>query len=373
MTKDKSNNIFTIRNIFTVIAVVVLFITAVCFYCVRSCGEKRDNRAIGDFFGKEIVETNDDLLKVHFLDIGQGDCTFIQFPDGKNMLIDAGKLSDGEYIVEYIKSLTDSGKINVLLATHPDNDHIGGMKAVFDAFDIEYCYRPYVYYSGNDITFNENFNVKSSASQRSECNTAEYRNFLSSLYNEKCAWSFFNKDSDFSQTIRFDGSELTYSFDFFTPTNAVSNIAYSQTNDYSPICVLEYCDVEIMFTGDAEEVSEQEFLNYYKEDNLKTDVLKIAHHGSSSSTSDAFLTAVNPEWAIISCGENNAYGHPSKTVLEKLQANGTTLMRTDLQGNIYIEISPLRYSRENALDGKPFIVKADEQIFLSDVYESFYK
>lgn len=369
MTKDKSNNIFTIQNIFTVIAVAVLLITAVCFYCVRSCSEHRDNRAIGDFFGKKIVETDDDSLRVYFLDVGQGDCTFIQFPDGKNMLIDAGKQSDGEYIVDYIKKLTDSGTINVLLATHPDNDHIGGMKAVFDAFDVEYCFRPYVFYSGNDLSFYDGFNVKSSASEKSDCKTEQYRDFLNALYNEKCAWSFFNKDSDFSQTIRFDGSELTYSFNFFTPTNTVSNIAYGEANDYSPICVLEYCDVEIMFTGDAEEVAEQEFLDYYSDDNLKIDVLKVAHHGSNSSTSNDFLAALNPDWAIISCGEDNPYGHPAQEVLDKLKENGTTLMRTDLQGNVYIEISPLRYSHDNALEGKAYIVKADGQIFLPDVYD----
>lgn len=335
-TKEKKKA-WTLKNTFTVIGAAILLIVAVLYYFY-----KLDNNVSYDgsgsesfVFGKEISNADSDALTVHFIDVGQGDCIFIEFPDDKNMLIDGGLPEKSDTVIQYLDNL-DVKKIDLVLATHSDNDHIGALPAIFKKYDVSYCFRPMIKYGGKAF-FKKNFNPSSLGKSAFECETDDYRNFLQAVEAEKCGWSFFNKDSDFSQSFTCNGKSFSYSFDFLTPVKRVSEIEYYEANEYSPICVLTYGTKKFMFTGDAEEYNEKEFLLNYDDGNYDIDVLKVAHHGSSTSSSAEFISAIKPEIAVISCGKDNEYGHPHKETLRNLSS--CWIYRTDLLGDVVVEVS----------------------------------
>lgn len=329
----------SLKNVITIIAVAVLLIVACVYYFHnRSTDDNYYGVKPDKFvFGTECARAESDLLTLHFIDVGQGDCTFIQFPDGKNMLIDGGSETAAESVIEYLDGLKIA-KIDLVLATHSDADHIGALPAVFEKYEIAYCLRPMIYYSGaKSVRLSGGFNLSPLADSAFSCETDYYFNFLNAVNKEGCGWSFFNKDSDFSQTFTYGDLEGKYSFDFFTPVSDVRYISYTEANDYSPLCMLAYGDFSIMFTGDAEEYTEKEFLNYYKSKPYPdVNLLKVGHHGSAYSTSIDFVNAINPEYAVISCGKDNVYGHPSSTVLENLA--GCWVYRTDEVGSVVVTI-----------------------------------
>lgn len=334
-TKEKKKT-WTIKNTFTVIGAAILLVVALLYYFYKS-----DNNVSYDgsgaelfVFGKEMSHADSDTLTIHFIDVGQGDCIFIEFPDDKNMLIDGGLPEKSDIVIQYLDNL-DVKKIDLVLATHSDNDHIGALPAIFKKYEVSYCFRPMIKYSGRSF-FRKGFSPSSLGKSAFECVTDDYRNFLQAVEAEKCGWSFFNKDSDFSQSFNFNGETLNYSFDFLTPVKKTSEIAYYEANEYSPICVLTYEGKSFMFTGDAEEYNEKEFLLNYGDSNYDIDVLKVAHHGSSTSSSVEFISAIKPEIAVISCGKDNEYGHPHKETLSNLSS--CWIYRTDLLGNVVIEV-----------------------------------
>lgn len=337
MARRKSRKI-KVSDTFTFIIAVIILIIAIVWYYQNK--EERQNAYTGlseVFTGESTANT--DLLKIHFIDIGQGDCMFIEFPDGKNMLIDAGNNGKGDEVVAYLKSINVKD-ITLILATHTDSDHIGGMEEVFEEYKVGYCLRPFVYYSGSDkAEFEDGFNMLPAPSQKDAnyCNTKSYKYFLDCIINENCGWEFFNKNTDFTQNFTYMGETHTYSMDFLTPVAEVPNIAYSDSNDYSPITALTYGEFVIMFTGDAHENVEDELLGYYaKIPNV--DVLKVGHHGSESSSSIEFLQRIAPEHAVIQCGNNETYKHPRQEVLTRLNSVDATIYRTDLQGNIVLTV-----------------------------------
>lgn len=330
---------YKIKDTLTLIAVIILIVFVVLYYFYFRNDGKQNNKLnydINSMFDGEI-EIETDLMKIHFIDIGQGDCIFIQFPDGKNMLIDSGDQHKGDIIINYLDKLSVD-KIDILLATHPHADHIGSMLEIFERYDVSYCFRPFVYYSGKSkLEFNDEFNMLSEAKIKSVASSNVYYKFLKAVSDEGCGWSFFNKDSDFEQTVIYDDNSYTYKFDFLTPTDNVPYIGYNDLNLYSPLCRLSYGEFSIMFTGDAEAEVEEEYLNYYKY-HYTADVLKVGHHGSKTSSSKDFVKSINPEYAVIMCAMDNKYAHPHKVTLNTLKDVGSLVYRTDLQGNIVIEI-----------------------------------
>lgn len=335
----------SLKNLITVIAVAILLIVACVYYFYNRSADDNYYGAKGDnfVFGTECSTAASDLLTVHFIDVGQGDCTFIQFPDGKNMLIDGGAESAAESVIDYLDGLKIT-KIDLVLATHSDADHIGALPAVFEKYDIAYCFRPMIYYGGaKSVRLSGSFNLPSLQDSAFICETDSYFNFLNAVNKEGCGWSFFNKDSDFSQTFTYNGAEKAYSFDFFTPVSDVKYISYKEANDYSPLCMLSYVGFSVMFTGDAEEYTENEFLNYYKNKPYPdVDLLKVGHHGSQYSTSIDFVNEIKPEYAVISCGKDNEYGHPSSAVLQNL--DDCWIYRTDKVGNVVVTIDGNGYA-----------------------------
>ena len=236
---------------------------------------------------------------VHFIDVGQGDSEFIELPDGKTILIDASTRSAGEDVVSYIEDLGYNA-IDVVIATHPHEDHIGGLPDVIDAFDIGQMYM------SNGVTTTKIFEtLLDEISQNNiptEVPTADATLMSGTGYSLTCVGPM--------------GSE------------------YDNLNDYSLVARLDVGGSSFLFTGDCEAECEQEMIDAGMD--LDVDVLKVGHHGSSTSSSEAFLDAVSPEVAVISCGADNEYGHPHDETLEKLNAVGCDVLRTDLNGDITI-------------------------------------
>lgn len=276
-------------------------------------------------------------LRIHFVDVGQGDCIMIQLPDGKNMIIDGGdRGSDSVAAVNaYIDRLKgDAQKLtfDYLLLTHTDSDHVGGLDDVIlrDDVDVKKMFVPRL--------------------STDQISTKVYRDFLSAIEQEKntvegVTVEYSTVDSD------FENLEVGYRFDFITPTDDCydENIFGSAEgkNSVSPIIVMEFGGEKVLFTGDAnEKYTEKWFDELVKEDKdhsldyYDVDVLKVGHHGSETSTSDAFLATVKPEYAVISYGEGNKYGHPREELLNRLRGymSDTNIYRTAEDGTIVLSI-----------------------------------
>ena len=234
-------------------------------------------------------------LKVYFIDVGQGDCILIE--DGTSaMLIDAGNPENGPDIVSYIKKLGIS-KLDFVIATHPHADHIGGMADVINAFDIGRIIMPKV-----------------------EHTTRTFENLLLTIRNK-----------GLKITAPVPGTEYRLGNTSFTIL-APNSSSYKNLNDYSVVVRLTYGSTSFLFTGDAEQTSEKEILA--KGYNIKSDVLKVGHHGSKTSTTTRFLDAVSPRYAVICVGANNQYGHPAPETLSKLAERGIKVYRIDEAGTI---------------------------------------
>ena len=243
----------------------------------------------------EFVASEDEII-AHFIDVGQGDANFIELPNGDTMLIDAGISSSGEVIVEYIEDLgyTD---IDYVVATHPHADHIGGMAEVIEAFDIGAIYMP-----------------------KALSTSKTYENLLETIDEKEL--KIYTARSGVS-VLEEDDLEIF----MLAPVQET----YSNLNNYSIVLKITYGDTSFLYTGDAETESLEEITG-----DLHADVLKVGHHGSDTSTTKDFLDQVSPSYAIISVGEGNSYGHPSRTTLNLLESIHAKIYRTDLNGTIVV-------------------------------------
>lgn len=243
----------------------------------------------------ESTQVNE-TLQVHFLDVGQGDSILIKASDGTSILIDGGNNSDGPDIANYLES-QQVKELAAVIATHPHEDHIGGLDIVIKRFPVKAIYMPNV--TTTTKTFEDLISaVKESGVKRIQ---AEAGVFL-------------------------DIPGL--SGRFLAPNGS----GYADLNNYSAVLSLTFGKMTFLFTGDAGEVSEKEMLRSGQ--NLKGNVLKVGHHGSSYSTSANFLNAVSPEFGIISVGTDNVYGHPAAITLVKLSGAEVKIFRTDCDGTI---------------------------------------
>ena len=288
-------------------------------------------------------------LKVYFIDIGQGDCIFIELPDGKNMLIDTGeKRNAGKAKIDKYLRDEKGNKVTIdyCVATHPDSDHIGLMPYVYEQYDVLKSYRPYVYSENKSASalpyeLNKGIKIKNSSNI--------YYDYITNVNAEQTYWEFFKDDSDFSNGFTGkDGEIYEYTVNFVMPyADNLNDYQYFTTpNDFSAVIMLEYADRKILFTGDIEyetgkKGAEQSFIREFSTSNpamVDCDVLKVAHHGSDSSTSPEFLSLVKPEYSVISCGLSNKHRHPLKSTLDNLVNCGSDIYRTDLQGTIILTI-----------------------------------
>lgn len=241
----------------------------------------------------ESVKLQDNVnLEVYFLDVGQADSILIKLED-EYMLIDAGNNEDGVKLVNYFNELGIK-EFKYVFGTHPHEDHIGGMDDIINNFKIDNYYMP------DKIT-----------------TTKTFEDVLDALINNNLQYTILEKGDEFN--LSSANFKVIYAGD---ETNDI--------NDSSIVLKLTYGNNSFLLTGDATSNVEKTLLN----DNIKSDVLKVAHHGSNYSSTDEFLDVVSPKYAVISVGKNNSYNHPSNSTLKKLNDRNIKLYRTDLDGTI---------------------------------------
>ncbi|MGL5381712.1 ComEC/Rec2 family competence protein [Clostridium sp.] len=236
-------------------------------------------------------------LEVSYLDVGQGDAAYIRVNDF-DILIDAGPRSDADRLMEQLeeKNIDD---FEMVIATHPHEDHIGGMVKVFDRYEVKEFYMP-----------------------KTTHTTKTFENMVNAVAKEGIKIKTIKEGMSFDLG---DGAGI----EVYSPMYE----SYEEFNDYSPIMKLTFGETDLIFTGDAESHAEQEVVAKYP-NNLKAEVLKFGHHGSSTSSTDEFVKSVAPEYGIISCGIDNKYGHPHRETLQKISTYGIESYRTDKQGQI---------------------------------------
>ncbi len=238
-------------------------------------------------------------MLVHFIDVGQGDSILVQI-NNKNLLIDSGPKSDEKKFIGYLSSL-NLDKLDYVIATHPHEDHIGNMVDVIKDYNILKFYAPKV-----------------------QSTTKTFEEMIDAL-----------KDKDLKINVIKRG---TNSIDLGPNTQVTvfspMRDSYEDLNNYSPVIKIQYSNTSFLFTGDAQKDVEKEILdNNY---DISADVLKIGHHGSSTSTSSDFLSKVNPSIAVISVGKDNIYNHPNKDTLKLLSIHNIETYRTDTNGNVVV-------------------------------------
>ena len=233
-------------------------------------------------------------MEVHFIDVGEGDATLIKCGD-EAMLIDAGDPTQGTKVRGYLKK-QNVNHLKYLLLTHSDKDHIGGAPSVVSNIDIDEIFM---------------------------CRYEKTNEVYQSLINEINFKSMTWRTPDVGEELLLGDAKIII---------IAPNREYDNPNDSSIAFVIRHEEDSFIFTGDAEDSAEEDILENGLDISAK--VYKVGHHGSRSSTSQAFLDAVNPSYAVISCGADNDYGHPHAETLEKLKEKGVELYRTDVQGTI---------------------------------------
>lgn len=249
-------------------------------------------------------------MRLHFVSVGQGDCTIVEFPDGQVMLVDVGGASETAVtaVLRYCNAL-GIDEIDHLVVTHADYDHYGGAFTLLDYKRVKRAYLPF----GQELV------------------NARYNELYKKIINKGVAWEYNTRAVD----IAVDGCTVAFLYPFA-----------DDTDDSSAVLWVDYAGVSVLLTGDMDADTESFCV---REDKLgafnvhgvylrETEILKVAHHGSASATDADFVEYIGAETAVISCGANNAYGHPAKKTLDTLESVGVRTYRTDTHGHIRVTV-----------------------------------
>lgn len=286
MNDKKLNKL--IRIIIGLVILIVVIIQGNLFDNVSNATASINDSTKSDKIDAKVNEN----FSVSFINVGQADSILIR-NGNYNMLIDAGNNEDGEKLVNYFKSLGIE-EFTYVFATHPHEDHIGGMDDIINNFKIDN------YYMSNKLS-----------------TTKTFMDVLDALDGRNLKYTVPNK----GDTLKLGDANIKVIY----PGDDKSNI-----NDSSIVLKITYGKNSFLLTGDATSNVERKIYN----EDIKSDVLKVAHHGSSYSSTDVFLDRVKPYYAVISVGKNNIYNHPSNKTLEKLNKRNIKVYRTDLDGTI---------------------------------------
>ena len=247
-------------------------------------------------------------LEVHFLDVGQGDCAVV-LCDGESMVIDGGPRASSSMLYHYIRGTLRLRHVDFVVSTHPHVDHVYGLSSVLNAAKVDLILTPVLEWDSKSF----DYMLKYAARQGTPLSVPQ------------------------------DGETLTLGGATVTVLQCWPEaVGLGRTNDSSIILRIDYGQTSFLFTGDAEDWSEYMLLD--SDALLKADVLKVAHHGSRHSSTEEFLRAVQPEYAVISVGKDNEYGHPHSEVLDRLARAGARVLRTDELGTVVLRSDGTRIS-----------------------------
>ncbi|MFL0163708.1 ComEC/Rec2 family competence protein [Candidatus Clostridium helianthi] len=281
------------KNKYNVKKYLLTFLAILLFsFSIVSCG-------LTKFNSNKASNADPNKMLVHYIDVGQGDCILVQV-NNKNLLIDSGPKSDRRKLFNYLSGL-DLNKLDYVIATHPHEDHIGNMDDIIKTYSIGTFYAPKV-----------------------ESTTKSFEDMVDALKDKNLKVHVLKNNS-----TSIDLGENT-KVNVFSPNKDF----YDNLNNYSPVIKIQYGNTSFLFTGDAEKEVEKEILN--NNEDISADVLKVGHHGSSTSTSKDFLKKVNPSIAVISVGKDNIYNHPDAITTKLLGENNIKTYRTDKDGTIVI-------------------------------------
>lgn len=236
-------------------------------------------------------------LTVSFIDVGQADCALLEC-DGEFMLIDGGNRDDGQLVVSYLEQ-QGVETLSAVVCTHAHEDHVGGLPSVLAVYPTQAVYAP-------------------------------TRTYASKVFDD---FVYYTDQQGLEITIPAPGDTWTLGQASVTVLGPVKS--YAETNDTSIVLRVSYGETDFLFTGDMETTAENDMLDYWGgRISWKADVLKVGHHGSNTSTGYRFLNEVAPDYAVISVGKDNSYGHPHEEPLSRLNQAGVTIFRTDELGTV---------------------------------------
>lgn len=332
------------------IVLVIAIATAVVYFAFPDTWDKIVSMIVKDDQHSGLARGDGELL-VHMLDVGQGDCIYIQLPDGKDMVIDCANYNDDkEYekkTFDYLDTYITDDTVEYLMLTHCDSDHVYFMDELLKQYQVEKLFMPNVLAapgttSKDKKALQDQIDALDTSrfTDKDTIGTVTYAEFFIAALTEPNCEIVLNVDSDVN-TNSIIIEETTYRLVFYCPTQEYyddSNLnSAERKNAISPIGILEYNGRRIMLTGDSNELNEP--LVVERTGKIDCDVLKVGHHGSATSTLNPFLDAYTFEYAIISCNTyGNKFNHPRQSTLDRLKAHGIAVYRTDNNGNIVVSV-----------------------------------
>ena len=332
------------------IVLVIAIATAVVYFAFPDTWDKIVSMIVKDNQHSGLARGDGELL-VHMLDVGQGDCIYIQLPDGKDMVIDCANYNDdGEYekkTFDYLDKYIEDDTVEYLMLTHCDSDHVYFMDELLERYQVEKLFMPNVLAvpgttSKDKKALQDQIDALDTSrfTDKDTVGTITYAEFFIAALTEPDCEIVLNVDPD-ANTNSIIIEETTYRLVFYCPTQEYYDDYGLNTaerkNAISPIGILTYNNRKIMFTGDSNEINEP--LVMARTGKIDCDVLKVGHHGSETSTSNAFLDEYTFEYAIISCNSyGNKFNHPRQATLDRLKSHNIEVYRTDNNGNIVVSV-----------------------------------
>ena len=256
-------------------------------------------------------QTESDMMYVDFIDVGQGNCTLVHLNDTA-ILVDSGEVGAAQTVINHIKNL-GIDELDCVLVTHPHSDHMGALTKILYEFDIK------------DLIMTE-------IPEDIIPTNSTYEKFLTAV-------------SDNAENVIPAEAGMTYSYGEMNLEILAPLHGYDNLNDMSAVSRVSYGETSVMFMGDASTAVEKDLLNTGKD--FSADIINIGHHGSKTASSQKWLEAVNPEFAVICCGACNEYGHPHSVVTERLDNLGIEYYRTDLNRTVVFQSNSKEFTKSD--------------------------